>query len=100
MPVFYDSIYLKCGSLEASTYYVLKKDSLYSAFVPVNQQPYLNNDHRYIKVPLVLKQPVSDVLYLPGKIRNSSRYILLELRNEKGELMGYTNVKGFSYFKD
>ena len=100
VPVVYDSIYLKCGYLEASTYYVLKKDNLYSAFVPFNQQPYLNNDHRYIKVPLVLKHPVSDVLYLPGKNRNSSRFILLELRNEKGELIGYTNVKGFSYFKD
>ena len=100
VPMVYDSIYLKCGYLEASTYYVLKKDNLYSAFVPVNQQPYLNNDHRYIKVPLVLKHPVSDVLYLPGKNRNSSRFLLLELRNEKGDLIGYTNVKGFSYFKD
>lgn len=100
VPVVYDSIYLKCGYLEASTYYVLKKDSLYSAFVPVNQQPYLNNDHRYIKVPLVLKHPVSDVLYLPGKNRNSSRFLLLELRNEKGELIGYTNVKGIPFFKD
>jgi hypothetical protein len=99
-PIVYDSIYLKCGYLEASTYYVLKKDSLYSALVAINQQPYLNNDHRYKMVPLVLKYPPTDVLYLPRKGNKASAFKLLELLNDKGDLIGYSSVNGFLYFKD
>jgi hypothetical protein len=99
-PIVYDSIFLNCGYLEASTFYVLKKDSLYSALVALNQQPYLNNDHRYKTVPLVLKYRPTDVLYLPKKGNKSSAFKLLELSNDKGEVMGYSSVNGLLYFKD
>ncbi len=99
-PIVYDSIYLKCGYLEASTFYVLKKDSLYSALVAINQQPYLYNDHRYKTVPLVLKYPPTDVLYLPRKGNESSEFKLIEIRNDKGDVVGYSSVNGFLYFKD
>ena len=99
-PIVYDSIFLNCGYLEASTFYVLKKDSLYSALVALNQQPYLNNDHRYKRVPLVLKYRPTDVLYLPKKGNKSSAFKLLELSNDKGEVMGYSSVNGLLYFKD
>jgi hypothetical protein len=78
----------------------LKKDSLYSALVAINQQPYLNNDHRYKTVPLVLKYPPTDVLYLPRKGNKSSAFKLLELSNDKGEVMGYSSVNGLLFFKD
>ena len=99
-PIVYDSIYLHCGYLEASTYYVMKKDSLYSALVAINQQPYLKNDHRYKTVPLVLKYRPTDVLYLPNKGSRAPAFKLLELSNDKGEVMGYASVNGFLYFKD
>jgi hypothetical protein len=78
----------------------LKKDSLYSALVAINQQPYLYNDHRYKTVPLVLKYPPTDVLYLPRKGNESSEFKLLEIRNDKGDVVGYSSVNGFLYFKD
>jgi len=89
----YDTIF------KANNLIHLKKDGLYGVY-------YSSYSDEHFTEPIVLVEPfvpykILKIVYLPRTEDITKNHIqLLELADKDGRIMGYTNTKGFKYFKD
>lgn len=95
-PIF-DTIYKVCGLEKSASFYVFKKDGYYGSMVKQNLSTFSTYGGPWYYVPLFTENPITNVLYLKDA-ESDQDYIILEIRNLNGELIGYANKNGKKYY--
>jgi hypothetical protein len=82
---------------EPFSHILLKKNDLYGVY---NPQSLFNEDNKIFLEPFTPFK-IFNIIHLPRTDDDSKNwFLLLELRNENKEIIGYANKNGFKYFKD